>query len=382
VRFHWFLPTNGDGRHVANVVAAEGVGRNALTRPASVPYLAQIARAAEYVGFEAVLTPTGAGCEDAWVTTAMLTQHTTRLRFLVAFRPGFVLPTLAAQQAAAFQRLSGDRLALNIVTGGDPVEQRAYGDRLSHDQRYARTDEFLQVLRGTWDDAPFSFRGEHYEVEGAGFPALPARRPAIYFGGASPAGEEVAARHADVYLAWGEPVERLAERRSRVAALAERHGREPAFGVRLHVISRNTADEAWDEANRLLAGMDPDARAQAQRRFARMESVGQRRMNDLTSDFVDGTGRLEARDQLAGPNLWAGIGLLREGAGTALVGSHEEVAARLTDLAEVGFSEFILSGWPHVEEAYRVGEEVLPRVRAALPATATASATATATVSV
>ena len=126
--FHWFLPTNGDGRHVANVVAAAGVARRVLTRPASLAYLGQIARAAEQSGFDAVLTPTGAACEDAWITTAALLPVTERLRFLVAFRPGFLLPTLAAQQAATFQRLSGGRLAVNIVTGGDPAEQRAYGD--------------------------------------------------------------------------------------------------------------------------------------------------------------------------------------------------------------------------------------------------------------
>lgn len=365
MRFHWFLPTNGDGRHVANVVSGAGVARGAFTRPANVPYLAQIARAAEQVGFDAVLTPTGVACEDAWITTAMLTQHTTSLRFLVAFRPGYLLPTLAAQQAASFQRLSRNRLALNIVTGGDPVEQRAYGDQLAHDDRYARTGEFLHVLRGVWDEPPFSFEGVHYTVDDAGFPALAARRPPIYFGGASPAAEQVAVRYADVYLAWGEPVEALVERRARVAALATEQGRELTFGVRLHVISRDTSDEAWDEANRLLAGMDPAAREQAQQRFARMESVGQRRMNALTSDFVERAGALEARDQLAGPNLWAGIGLLREGAGTALVGSHDEVAARLVELHDLGFSEFILSGWPHVEEAYRVGEEVLPRALAA-----------------
>ncbi len=358
MRFHWFLPTNGDGRHVANVVSTAGVGRDALTRRASVPYLSQIARAAEQVGFDAVLTPTGAACEDAWVTTAMLTQHTTRLRFLVAFRPGFILPTLAAQQAMSFQRLSGDRLALNIVSGGDPIEQRSYGDHLAHDDRYARTDEFLQVVRGAWGPERLDFDGDHYAVHGAGFPALAARRPPIYFGGASPAAERVAARQADVYLAWGEPLEALGQRRARVAALATEQGRELKFGVRLHVISRDTADEAWDEADRLLAGMDPEARAQAQRRFARMESVGQSRMTALSRGF-DGT---SAREQLAGPNLWAGIGLLREGAGTALVGSHDDVAKRLSELADAGFEEVILSGWPHLEEAYRVGEEVLPRV--------------------
>jgi alkanesulfonate monooxygenase len=353
--FHWFLPTNGDGRHVSNVVA--GAGARELPRPASLDHLGQIARAAELSGFDAILTPTGSACEDAWLTTAALISHTRTLRFLVAFRPGFVLPALAAQQAATFQRLSGGRLAVNVVTGGDPAEQRAYGDTLAHDERYARTDEFLTVVRGLWGDVPFDHRGVHYEVTRGGFPRLPSARPPIYFGGASPAAELVAARHADVYLAWGEPVPALVERITRVRALAG--GRPIRFGVRLHVIARDTADEAWDEADRLLAGMDPVAVAAAQERFARLESVGQRRMNDLTR----GLGA-DARSQQVAPNLWAGIGLLREGAGTALVGSHDEVAQRIAELTEAGFDELILSGWPHVEEAYRVGEEVLPRVAA------------------
>lgn len=353
--FHWFLPTNGDGRHVSNVVAAAGARK--LPRPASLDHLGQIARAAELSGFDAVLTPTGAACEDAWITTAALLTQTRDLRFLVAFRPGFILPTLAAQQAATFQRLSGGRLALNVVTGGDPAEQRSYGDTLAHDERYARTDEFLEVVRGLWDDEPLDHSGQHYVIERGGFPQLPSPRPPIYFGGASPAAEAVAAKHADVYLAWGEPVPALVERITRVRALAA--GRPLRFGVRLHVIARDTADEAWDEADRLLAGMDPAAVAAAQERFARLESVGQRRMNDLTRSL--GT---DARSQQVAPGLWAGIGILREGAGTALVGSHDDVARYLAELVDAGFDELILSGWPHVEEAYRVGEEVLPRFAA------------------
>jgi alkanesulfonate monooxygenase len=361
IRVHWFLPSNGDGRFVANVVAREGVGAGSITRPATVDYLAQVARAAEAVGFDGALTPTGSACEDAWILTAALTQHTRRLRFIVAFRPGFVVPALAAQQARSFQRLSGDRLVVNIVTGGDPVEQRAYGDFLSHDDRYARTGEFLDVFRRSWDGETFDYAGEHVRVEGLRPSPLAAPRPDIYFGGASPAAERVAARFADVYLAWGEPPDALRERIARVAALAAEGGRRLRFGVRLHVIARDTAAEAWAEADRLLAGMDPATVEAAQQRFARMDSVGQRRMTALN------TGRRD--DLVIAPNLWAGVGLVREGAGTALVGSHDEVADRLAELHAIGFGEFILSGWPHVEEAYRVGEGVLPRLRARVSST-------------
>ena len=300
--FHWFLPTNGDGRHVANVVAAAGVARRVLTRPASLAYLGQIARAAEQSGFDAVLTPTGAACEDAWITTAALLPLTERLRFLVAFRPGFLLPTLAAQQAASFQRLSGGRLAVNIVTGGDPAEQRAYGDTLGHDERYARTDEFLDVFRSSVGSGRRSTTTAATTTStGGGFPSLAADRPPVYFGGASPAAEAVAARHADVYLAWGEPVPALVERLTRVRAAAALLGRSPRFGVRLHVITRDTADEAWAEADRLLAGMDPAARAAAQARFGTMESVGQARMTELTRGLGTPRARPAGRARTCGP---------------------------------------------------------------------------------
>src|SRR3954454_17052406 len=142
LNLHWFLPTAGDSRDVV------GFGPTVSRREPDLDYLAQVARVAERVGFDGVLTPTGTFCEDAWLTTAALIRETTRLRFLVAFRPGFISPTLAAQQAATFQRLSRGRLLLNVVTGGDPVEQARFGDHLDHDERYRRTGEFLKVLRG------------------------------------------------------------------------------------------------------------------------------------------------------------------------------------------------------------------------------------------
>ena len=284
-----------------------------------------------------------------------MTQRVDRLRFLVAFRPTLVLPTVLAQQAAAFQRMSGSRLDVNIVTGGDPVEQRAFGDHSDHATRYARTDEFLTVLSQLWSGEPFTFRGEHIHVEDAHLVHPPERRPTIYFGGASPAGELVAAKHADVYLAWGEPIDQVAERIDRVRRLAAEHGRSPRFGLRLHVISRDTDDEAWDEAARLLDGMGDDAIARSQERFARMDSVGQARMAAL-----HGGQRRAVRDLEVAPNLWSGIGLVREGCATALVGDHDTVAERLSEYHRAGFDEFILSGYPHREEALRFGRSVRP----------------------
>ncbi len=351
--FHWFLPTSGDGHTIVD--GARTDVRSSRGRAARIDYLAQIAHAAEGLGFAGVLTPTGSWCEDAWIVTAALARETRRLRFLVALRPGIVSPTLTAQMAATFQRVSEGRVALNVVTGGEDAEQRRFGDWLHHDERYARADEFLHVLRGAWSlPAGLDFQGAHYRTEGAMVLAAPEPAPTIYFGGASPAAEAVAARHADVYLAWGEPPAMLAERLARMRALAMGFDRRLRFGIRLHVIARDTADEAWRETDRLLAEMTDDDIAGAQARLAAMDSVGQRRMLELHG------GRRDAL--VVAPNLWAGIGLVRGGAGTALVGSHGEVAERIGELSALGFDEFILSGYPHLEEAYRVAEGVLPLV--------------------
>ncbi|MFI0479634.1 LLM class flavin-dependent oxidoreductase [Actinomadura sp. 9N215] len=355
MRFHWFLPTTGDGRDVRTAIMSTDAHRSP-ERPGSVRYLSQVARAAEDAGFEAALTPVGAGCPDPWIVCAAVAQHTDRLKLLVAFRPGFTLPTLLAQQAQAFQQISGGRLLLNVVTGGDPVEQRAYGDFLDHDARYRRTAEFLQVLRRTWSGGPYDFDGEYYRVENGGLTDPLTTVPEIYFGGASPAAERVAADSADVALMWGEPPAAIAERAARLRSLASAQGRELRLGIRLHVIARDTAEEAWAEAGRLLAGMDPDRIEAAQRRFARFDSTGQNRMTALHGG--------DTRSLEVSPGLWAGVGLVREGAGTALVGAYGEVAELIREYAGLGIEEFVLSGWPHLEEAYRVGEYVLPRLAA------------------
>ncbi|WP_375492495.1 LLM class flavin-dependent oxidoreductase [uncultured Jatrophihabitans sp.] len=351
LHLHWYLPTNGDGRGIVGSgrAGASGIGdKHLVERAPTIDYLGQIARSVEQLGFEAVLTPTGSWCEDAWLTTAALSQVTKRLKFLVAFRPGFISPTLAAQQAQTFQRLTGGRLLLNVVTGGDPTEQRRFGDFLDHDERYARTAEFLQVLRGASSGTPFDFAGEHLRVEGATAALSDWGLPPLFFGGASPAAEDVAAQHIEVYLAWGETPPQITERLERMREKAAAAGRQLTFGIRLHVLGRDTAQQAWGEAHRMLDELDPARIAEVQEQLARMDSVGQRRMQSLHGGGRDG---LEIY-----PNLWAGYGLVRGGAGTALVGSHEEIAERLEEYHALGIEHAILSGQPHLEEAYWFGE--------------------------
>ncbi|MGW1957546.1 LLM class flavin-dependent oxidoreductase [Streptomyces sp. NPDC001920] len=354
--FHWFLPTNGDSRHVVGGGHGTPVTTTGGDRPPTVAYLSQIARAAEELGFVGALTPTGAWCEDAWLTTAMVSQNTERLKFLVAFRPGFVSPTLAAQMASTFQRQTGGRLLLNVVTGGESHEQKAYGDFLDKDARYRRTGEFLEIVRGLWQGKTVDLAGEHLRVEEAELARLPDPVPEVYFGGSSPVAGEVAAKHVDVYLTWGEPPAAVAEKIAWIRGLAAKEGRTLRFGIRLHVITRDTAEQAWAEANRLLEGFDPETVRSVQAGLARSESEGQQRMLALHGGGRD---RLEIH-----PNLWAGIGLVRGGAGTALVGSHDEVAERIEEYHALGIDEFVLSGYPHLEEAYWFGEGVLPRLQA------------------
>ncbi|MGW0818564.1 LLM class flavin-dependent oxidoreductase [Streptomyces viridiviolaceus] len=354
--FHWFLPTNGDSRDVVGGGHGSPAAAFGRYRPPTVAYLSQIARAAESLGFTGALTPTGAWCEDAWLATAMVSRHTEHLKFLIAFRPGFVSPTLAAQMASTFQRQSGGRLLLNVVTGGESHEQRAYGDFLDKDDRYRRTGEFLHIVRQLWEGKTVDLHGEHLRVEDARLTRVPDPVPDIYFGGSSPIAGEVAARHVDVYLTWGEPPAQVAEKISRIRSLAAREGRTLRFGIRLHVITRDTSAQAWAEAGRLLDGFDPQTVRAVQTGLSQSESEGQRRMLALHGGSRDA---LEIH-----PNLWAGIGLVRGGAGTALVGSHEEVAERIKDYADLGIDEFVLSGYPHLEEAYWFGEGVLPRLAA------------------
>jgi alkanesulfonate monooxygenase len=359
VVLHWFLPTNGDSRtdlSLGNAVGVAGsrAAEGGAERAPDIGYIGQIARSAEQLGFTAALTPTSSWCEDAWVMTAGLSQVTERFKFLVAFRPGLLSPTLAAQMAATYQRISRGRLLLNVVTGGDDAEQQRFGDHQGKEARYRRAGEFLHIVRALWTGEPVDFTGEFFDIRGARIVPAPVW-PEVYLGGSSPAAIDVAASAADVYLTWGEPPGAVAEKLDRVRERAKATGRELRFGIRLHVIARETSAGAWAQAQRLLDGLDPAAIERAQAIQRASGSEGQRRMVALHG------GRTDALE--VSPNLWAGVGLVRGGAGTALVGSYEEVADRIAEYYALGIDEYVLSGYPHLEEAYQVGEGVMPVLR-------------------
>lgn len=349
----WFIPTHGDSRYL-------GTGEGA--REVNFDYLKQVAVAADTLGYEGVLIPTGRSCEDPWVVASSLLPVTKNLKFLVAVRPGLHQPSLAARMAATFDRLSGGRLLINLVTGGDQAELEGDGVSLNHAERYEQSAEFIRIWREiiarSHDGESFDFEGKHLSVKGAKllYPPVQKPYPPVYFGGSSPAAHDLAAEQVDAYLTWGEPPVEVAKKIADVRERAAKHGRTVKFGIRLHVIVRETDDEAWRAAESLISRLDDDTVIRAQAAFSRMDSEGQRRMAALHGD-----GKKRSRADLEiSPNLWAGVGLVRGGAGTALVGDAHTVAARIQEYAALGIDTFVFSGYPHLEEAYRFAELVFP----------------------
>jgi alkanesulfonate monooxygenase len=341
----WFLPTHGDGRYLASTEGA---------REIDFRYLRQIAQAADQLGYYGVLLPTGRSCEDSWVVASAVAPWTEQLRYLVAVRPGLQSPSVAARMTATLDRVTNGRLLINVVTGGDPVENKGDGIFLPHDERYAVTREFLNVYTDLLAGKTVNVQGKHIQIEDGRliFPPVQSPRPPLYFGGSSDVGIDVAVDTVDKYLTWGEPPALVAEKVARVKAAAEKRGRKLSFGIRLHVVVRETNEAAWKAADGLIQYVTDDVIANAQKTLARQDSVGQQRMMQLHG------GR---RDKLEiSPNLWAGVGLVRGGAGTALVGDAQTVAARIREYQDVGVDTFIMSGYPHLEEAYRFAELVFP----------------------
>ena len=347
----WFLPTHGDGRKLTSRLGE---------RPITFGYLRQVAQAADELGFDGVLLPTGSICEDAWVTASALIPVTQRLSYLVAVRPGISPPTATARMAATFDRLSNGRVLINVVTGGDPKQLAGDGLFLGHDERYVMTDEFLTVWRRLMLGEKVSFDGTYLHVNEAQLhlPPVQEPHPPIYFGGSSEVGREVAARHGDMYLTWAEPPADVAEKICDVKRRADQLGRSMRFGIRLHVIVRETDSAAWSAADALISELDDATIARAQANFARYDSEGQRRQVAMRANA-----HARSREALeVSPNLWAGVGLVRHSAGAALVGDPDTVAERLREYAALGIDTFILSGYPHLEEAYRVAELLFPRL--------------------
>lgn len=345
IDFLWFFPTNGDVRFFGHADGARKVDNR---------YLREMAIALDRLGYFGALLPTGNFCEDSLVVASSLATHTERMRFLIALRPGSVVPAEAARQSASLDRLTKGRLLLNVVSGGVAGDMEADGNFLSHDERYIQSAEFLDIWRRMMQGEAVTSTGKHYSCKNAQlmYPSVQRPYPPLYIGGASPAGRDLAVNQCDVYLTWGEPPAMVAETIADVRRRAAAVGRQMRFGIRLHFIVRDTDEEAWRAAERLIEKVPDHVIEAAQKKLRQADAEGQKRLLALHGGDKK---RLEIS-----PNLWAGVGLVRAGAATTLVGSPQTVAERIKEYMSLGIDSIIGSGYPHMEESYRVAEMLFP----------------------
>lgn len=373
IDFFWRIPTHGEpSSHRAREpyrgdwfagndnVRKPGLGGGSGDGFTYIDYLAEIARAAEISGFQGGLIPSFPMTDEPWAISAILARETRTFRFMIPFQPGFLNPVTAARMTASLQRATGGRALYNIITGGGGPSQLWWGDLAGHDDRYTRTTEFLDILRGVWRGGPFSYQGKFYQVQDAGLPDPLSQEefPEIYFSGSSDAALVSASKHADYYLTWLEPFDQLREKFKRVKEKTDALGRKIKCAVRVDIVARPTEEEAWEEVKRGFDKVDSETLAKFLGQGEGSDSVGaarQRANRPITLNSY--------RDLIVQPNIWSGFNLLRGGQTQGIVGSYQQVAERLDELVQLGADAFILASTPHLEEAYRVGEEVLPLVR-------------------
>ena len=365
----WRLPTHGchssirhgnydrgdwsatEAEHLAPGLDADGAD-DGFTY---IDHLAQIAKAAESVGFQGGLIPSFPNTDDPWVISPLLARETKAFRFMIACQPGFGNPVQFAQASASLQRATGNRGLFNIITGGGGPAQLWWGDSFAHDDRYGRTSEWLDIFRGVWENERFFYDGRFYRVEDATLPAhlRASEFPDLWFSGSSEAALQVAARHADYYLSWLEPFGQLADKFARVKERTAALGGEQKVAVRVDILARPTEEEAWHDIAVAFGNVSDDTRRRW--RGTAGDSVGAARLAALHP-----TDATHWADLKIAPGLWGGFNLLRGGPSIGIVGSYEQAAEKLDELINLGTDGFILAGTPHLEEAWRVGEEVLP----------------------
>lgn len=351
VEFGWFVPTYGDGPTLTD---------QASMVPPSNDLFVRVARSAEAAGFEYLLVPVAAPCWDAWISTAMLVPQTTSIDMLVAARPGVIAPTMMAKMISTFDQLSGGRIRINLIAGGGVRESRADGVYLDHDERYELMDETVTLMKQCWSEKrPFDFEGKHVRVENADVRPKPLQQPhpPFYIGGISPAAVEVGTKHADVFLFWSNTFGEIATDMATVRRAAETHGRadQLRFGLRSHVLVRDTTEQARADAARLIAGAPDGMRSRRQATMGN-QSHADAKMRDVARASAEA-------DHWLSETLWAGITTIRHGAGVTIVGSTEQVTETIQGYIDLGITSFCLSGYPHDEEARRFGELVMPAFR-------------------
>ena len=345
----WFCQLAADG---------EFIGTTPERRP-TLPYIASLVETAAEMGFSSLLTATNFHAEhEAWTASIATLARTQGAGLLIAVRPGMFHPAMFAKMAATAANLFPGRVRINVVTGSNPAENAMYGDMESHAERYARTHEFIAVLRELWRGAPVDHDSPRYPFRGAIVSPVPPQPIPIYLGGHSAEAQRIAAELADVYLVWGDTISGIEARLATMRAHEEEATRVAdaplRYGLRCHVLVRETEDEAWKAAERLISRIDPEVRRRFIEASASVDSEGQRRQQALTA---------ASSSLVVEQNLWAGVGLARSGVGVAIVGDPEQVAAKLRAYQALGISTFILSGYPHLEECRRFGEMVMPLLR-------------------
>lgn len=369
IDFYWRLPTHGCHASIRGSSYDRGdwsplrAGNVAPGLTASgeddgyryIDHLAEIAKAAELSGFIGGLIPSFPNTDDPWVISPLLARETKTFRFMIAFQPGFLDPVHAARLSASLQRATGGRTVFNVITGGGGPSQLWWGDNFAHDDRYGRTTEFLDIFRGVFGGQPFDYDGRFYQVAGEKLSPLLAREeiPEIWFSGSSDAALQSAAKHADYYLSWLEPYEQLTDKFTRVKERTAQLGGQQKCAVRVDLVARPTEEEAWRDIRIGFENVSDTTRAQW--RGQPTDSVGASRQAALKP-----TEAKRWDDLVVGKNLWGGFNLLRGGPALGIVGSYEQCAEQLDELITRGTDAFILAGTPHLEEAYRIGEEVLP----------------------
>jgi alkanesulfonate monooxygenase len=372
LQFHWRIPIHG----CKGDLAKNGYTRGTWGPPRAgnltpgfargqsdgIPYhdyMLEVARAAEISGFDGALVPSFPDSEDPWVIASSIARRTKTLRFMIAYQPMWFDPLHAAKASASLQRLSGGRLLFNIITGGGGPQQLWWGDRIAHDDRYTRTTEFLDVFKGVWNGGRFSYRGKFYQVEDAELlPPLAGQVfPELYFVGSSDAALAAQGKHADYDLTHLEPRENLRVKFARVRELASKDGRNVLPAVRFNIIARKTPEEAWNVVRRAWAAIDWDEREAKQRERGRGRG-------DAVGSFRAPARRGQSVEDLIVEGLWGGFGTLgSQGSPLGFVGSYEQAAEVIDGYIQMGVRGFIFSSTPALEEAFRVGEEVLPLVR-------------------
>jgi alkanesulfonate monooxygenase len=323
-----------------------------------VAHIEQAARIHDEGGFDRALIAFGSSSPESQHIAGYAATVAKRLHFMIAHRPGFTAPTVAARQLATLDQLTGGRIAVHIITGGDDAEMRKDGDHLTKDERYARTSEYLDIVRQEWtSETPFDYDGRYYQVEKAFGGVKPAQKPhlPIYFGGSSDAAIPVAGKHADIYALWGETQDQVRETVARVRAAAAKHGRSPRFSLSLRPIIADTEEAAWKRADEIVE-QARELRAKSGQAVSdhRPPNAGSQRLLDAAKL---GT-RLDKR-------LWTGLAAVTGAAGnsTGLVGTPEQVADALLDYYELGVSTFLIRGFHPLEDAVGYGRDLIPLVR-------------------